>query len=309
MSILFFSESDAANPWRETFARELPGLPFRVWPDCGPVEDVRYALVWKPPPGFFVQFPNLKAVLTLGAGVDPIPRDPRFPEGVRLLRLIDAGFAEQMAEYALYGVLRYQRRIVEYESLHARSHWEQLEPRFARELTVGVLGLGVIGRRVAERIAACGYPTAAWTRTARRTDAMEVFSAAAGLRPFLQRSRVVINVLPLTPETENLLNAEAFAAMPRGGFVINMGRGAHIVDADLLAALDSGQLEGAMLDVFRDEPLPASHPFWHHPGILVTPHVAAPTIASEVQSQIVENIKRMERGEAPLGAVDLKKGY
>jgi glyoxylate/hydroxypyruvate reductase A len=280
-----------------------------VWPDCGPVEDVRYALVWKPPPGFFVQFPNLKAVLALGAGVDPIPRDPRFPNGVPLLRLVDAGFAEQMAEYALHGVLRYQRRMAEYESLQGRSRWEHLEPRFARDLTVGVLGLGVIGRRVAERIAACGYPVAGWTRTAKPIAGMEMFSGAAGLRPFLQRSRVVINVLPLTPETENILNAEAFAAMPRDGFVVNIGRGAHIVDADLLAALDSGQLEGAMLDVFREEPLPASHPFWRHPKILVTPHIAAPTIASEVQGQILDNIRRLERGEAPLGAVDLKQGY
>lgn len=284
-------------------------MPFRVWPDSGPAQEVRYALVWKPPPGFFRPFPNLKAVLALGAGVDPIPRDPHYPQGLPLLRLIDAGFAGQMAEYALFGVLRYQRRMAEYETLQLRAQWEPFEPRFARDLTVGVLGLGIIGRRVAERMVACGYPTASWTRSARLAETMEVFSGAAGLRPFLQRSRVVINVLPLTAETENLLDAEAFAAMPRGGFLINIGRGAHVVEADLLEALDSGRLEGAMLDVFREEPLPASHPFWKHPRVLVTPHIAAPTIAAEVQAQIVDNIRRMERGEAPTGAVDLKKGY
>ena len=273
------------------------------------MESIRYALVWKPPRGFLAQFPNLKAILALGAGVDPIPTDPALPKGVPLLRLVDAGFPAQMAEYAIYAVLRFQRRMGELESLQKQARWNQLDPFFIRDFPVGVMGLGVIGTVVAQRLAAAGYAMAGWAKSTKRLDGVEVFSGSKAFKGFLSRSRVVVNALPLTPQTENILDAAAFAAMPRGGYIVNIGRGAHLVDRDLIAALDSGQLEGAMLDVFREEPLRSSHPFWHHPKIVVTPHVAAPTIASEVQVQVIENIKRLERGESPLGLVDRDRGY
>ncbi|MGQ0579240.1 MAG: 2-hydroxyacid dehydrogenase [Betaproteobacteria bacterium] len=309
MTILFFSEADSAEPWREAFARELPGIAFRVWPDPGPAENVRYALVWKPPQGFLAQFPNLRAILALGAGVDPIPDDPALPKGVPLLRLVDAGFPAQMAEYAMYAVLRFQRRMGEIEALQLQARWDQLDPYFVRDFPVGVMGLGVIGAFVAQRLAAAGYAVAGWTRSPKQLDGVEVFAGSETFTKLLSRSRVVVNALPLTPKTANILDAAAFASMPRGGYVVNIGRGAHLVDRDLIAALDSGQLDGAMLDVFREEPLPSSHPFWRHPKIVVTPHVAAPTIASEVQAQVIENIRRLERGDPPIGLVDLKKGY
>ena len=309
MTILFYSEADSAEPWREAFARELPRIPFRAWPDSGSPEDVRYALVWKPPRGFLVQFPNLRAILALGAGVDPIPSDPTLPKGVPLLRLVDVGFPAQMAEYAMHAVLRFQRRMAELEALQRQVRWNQLDPYFIRDFPVGVMGLGVIGAVVAQRLAAAGYAVAGWARSPKKLDGVEVFAGSENFRKFLSRSRVVVNVLPLTPQTENILDAAAFAAIPRGGYVVNVGRGAHVVDLDLIAALDSGQLEGAMLDVFREEPLPSSHPFWRHPKVVVTPHVAAPTIASEVQAQVIENIRRLERGESPLGLVDRDRGY
>jgi glyoxylate/hydroxypyruvate reductase A len=309
VTILFYSEADSAEPWREAFSRELPRIPFRVWPDSGPLENVRYALVWKPPRGFLAQFPNLRAILALGAGVDPIPSDPALPKGVPLLRLVDVGFPAQMVDYAMYAVLRFQRRMAELEALQRQARWNQIDPYFVRDFPVGVMGLGVIGSVVAQRLAAAGYAVAGWARSAKRIEGVEAFAGSETFRKFLFRSRVVVNALPLTPQTENILDAAAFAAMPSGGYVVNIGRGAHVVDRDLIAALDSGQLEGAMLDVFREEPLPSSHPFWRHPGIVVTPHVAAPTIASEVQAQIIENIRRLERGESPLGLVDRDRGY
>jgi glyoxylate/hydroxypyruvate reductase A len=309
VTILYYSESDPPEPWQEAFARELPGIEFRVWPDSGPPENVRYALVWKPPRGFLAQFPNLKAILALGAGVDPIPSDPTLPKGVPLLRLVDVGFPAQMADYAMYAVLRLQRRMGELEALQRQARWNQIDPYFVRDFPVGVMGLGVIGSVVAQRLAAAGYAVAGWARSAKRIEGVEAFAGSETFRKFLSRSRVVVNTLPLTPQTENILDAAAFAAMPRGGYVVNIGRGAHVVDRDLISALDSGQLEGAMLDVFREEPLPSSHPFWRHPGIVVTPHVAAPTIASEVQAQVIENIRRLERGESPLGLVDRDRGY
>jgi len=309
MSILYYSNSDPPEPWRDAFARELPGIEFRVWPDSGPLENVRYALVWKPPRGFLAQFPNLKAILALGAGVDPIPSDPALPKGVPLLRMVDVGFPAQMAEYAMYALLRFQRRMGELEALQRQARWNQLDPFFTRDFPVGVMGLGVIGSVVARRITAAGYAVAGWARSPKQIEGVEVFAGSGNFTKFLSRSRVVVNALPLTPQTESILDAAAFAAMPRGGYVVNVGRGAHLVDRDLIAALDGGHLEGAMLDVFREEPLPSSHPFWRHPKIVVTPHVAAPTIASEVQAQVIENIRRLERGESPLGLVDLHRGY
>ena len=309
MTILYYSETDPPEPWREAFARELPRMPFRAWPDSGPPENVRYALVWKPPRGFLAQFPNLKAILALGAGVDPIPTDPALPKGVPLLRLVDVGFPAQMAEYAMYAVLRFQRRMGELEALQRQARWNQLDSFFTRDFPVGVMGLGVIGAVVAQRLAAAGYAVAGWASRPKQLDGVEAFAGSEVFKKFLSRSRVVVNALPLTPQTENILDAAAFAAMPRGGYVVNFGRGAQLVDGDLIAALDSGQLDGAMLDVFREEPLPSSHPFWRHSKIVVTPHVAAPTIASEVQAQVIENIRRLERGESPLGLVDRDRGY
>jgi glyoxylate/hydroxypyruvate reductase A len=309
VTILYYSEADPAEPWREAFARELPRFAFRVWPDSGPLESVRYALVWKPPRGFLAQFPNLKAILALGAGVDPIPTDPALPKDVPLLRLVDVGFPAQMAEYAMYAVLHFQRRMGDIEALQRQARWNQLDPFFVRDFPVGVMGLGVIGAVVAQRFAAAGYAVAGWTRGPKQVDGIDVFAGSETFRKFLARSRVVVNALPLTPQTESVLDAAAFAAMPKGGYVVNIGRGAHVVDRDLIAALDGGQLAGAMLDVFREEPLPSSHPFWRHPKIVVTPHVAAPTIASEVQAQVIENIRRLERGDPPIGLVDIARGY
>jgi glyoxylate/hydroxypyruvate reductase A len=309
MTILFYSEADSAEPWREAFARELPHIAFRVWPDAGPLESVRYALVWNPPRGLLARLPNLKAILALGAGVDPIPTDPTLPKGVPLLRLVDVGFPAQMAEYAIYAVLKFQRRMGELDDLQRRAQWNQLDPFFARDFPVGVMGLGVIGKVVAQRLSAVGYAVAGWARGPKTIENVEVYSARGRLKDFLARSRVVVNALPLTPQTENILDAAAFATMPRGGYVVNIGRGAHLVDRDLIDALDSGQLAGAMLDVFREEPLPSTHPFWRHPKIVVTPHIAAPTIASEVQAQVIDNIRRLERGEPPVGLVDPSRGY
>ena len=214
-----------------------------------------------------------------------------------------------MAEYALYAVLHFQRRMADYFEQQHSTIWQPQEELLARQWPVGVMGLGVIGATVAQRIAAQGYPVAGWSRSGKSVKGVKVFAGAAGLEPFLAHTRVLVNVLPLTPQTGGILNARTFAAMPRGGHVVNIGRGAHVVDDDLIAALDSGQLAGAMLDVFEQEPLPPTHPFWRHPKVIVTPHVAAPTLASESEAQVVDNIRRLERGEPPLGVVDRDKCY
>ena len=284
-------------------------MAFRVWPDTGPTDAIRYVLVWRQPPGALAHLPNLKAILVLGAGVDSVLADPELPADVPVVRLVDAGMAGPMAEFALYAVLHFQRRMADYFEQQRSAIWRPREELLARQWPVGVMGLGVIGATVAQRIAAQGYPVAGWSRSAKSVKGVEVFAGAAGLEPFLARTRVLVNVLPLTPETRGILNTRTFTAMPRGSYVVNIGRGAHVVDADLIAALDSGRLAGAMLDVFEQEPLPAAHPFWRHPKVIVTPHVAAPTLASKAEAQVVENIRMMGRGQPPIGLVDFKKGY
>ncbi|MEX0960479.1 MAG: glyoxylate/hydroxypyruvate reductase A [Burkholderiales bacterium] len=309
MTVLFYSESDASEPWREAFGRAFPQLPFRVWPEPGADEAVRYALVWKPEAGLLSRLPNLKAIISLGAGVDHILRDPQLPQGVPIIRLRDAGFAQQMAEYSVYAVLHFQHRMPEFLAQQRQADWRQLEPGLTRDWRVGVMGLGAIGGRVAQRLAALGFPVMGWSRSAKRVDGIETFHGESGLHNFLSRARVAVNVLPLTPQTEDILDARRFAVMPRGAFVVNIGRGAHLVEQDLLDALDSGQLGGAMLDVFREEPLPRNHPFWHHPKIVVTPHVAGVTIPSEAEAQVIEIVRQLECGEMPPGLVDRSRGY
>lgn len=309
VTILFCSDSEPPEPWREAFARAMPGMPFRVWPDRGPAGEIRYALIWRPDPAALTQLPNLKAILVMGAGVDVALSNPGLPADIPVVRLLDAGMADPMAEYALHAVLHFQRRMCEYAEQQRSANWFPLAWKLAREWPVGVMGLGIMGGLIARRVSALGYPVAGWVRNARTIEGVEIFAGTRGLAPFLARSRVVINALPLTPDTRDILGAGAFAAMPKGAFLVNIGRGAHLVDRDLIAALDSGHIEAAMLDVFREEPLPALHAFWRHPKIIITPHVAAPTIVSAAAAQVIENVRRLERGEPPLGLVDRSRGY
>ena len=308
-SILFCSDLDAPEPWRRALARAFPHMGFRVWPDVGARDEIRYALAWRQQRGSLADLPNLKAILVMGAGVDGVLRDPELPAGVPVLRLLDAGMAVPMAEYALHALLHFHRGMPDYLAQRAEAKWQPLPWSLVSDWPVGVLGLGVIGSVIAQRIAAMGYPVAAWVGHERASDDIQIFAGHSRFADFLARSRVVVNVLPLTEQTENILDARAFAAMPRGGYVVNIGRGAHVNDEDLIAAFDTGQLGGAMLDVFREEPLSPSHEFWRHPKIIVTPHVAAPTIVDTAEQQVIANIERLERGEMPIGVVSRERGY
>lgn len=308
MSLVFYSRTDAPEPWREAVHAALPALPFHVWPEAGDPAAVRYTLVWKPPAGWHRQFPNLKAVLSLGAGVDAILADPDLPPGIPVLRLVDAGLSRQMAEYAAYGVLHFHRRMHEYSLLQRQGRWEPLTPLATEDCRVGVMGLGVLGAEAARFIASLGYPVLGWSRTPKRIPGVTCYSAE-DLDRFLAQTAVLVNFLPLTPATKGILDARLFAQLPAGACLVNLARGAHVVDADLVAALDSGQLGGALLDVFHEEPLSTDHPFWTHPRVIVTPHVAAVTLASEAAAQVIANLHRLERGEQPLGVVDREAGY
>ena len=308
MGVLFYSEADDPQPWRQAFAAAIPEMQFQVWADVEDVESVRYALVWNPPSGLLEKLPNLRAVLALGAGVDALLADPTTPQ-VPVVRLLDAGLAPQMAEYAVYAVLYFHRRMRDYEKQQQQRIWNQLAPLPASGWSVGVMGTGVIGGLILKHLVTLGYRVCGWSRSSTSFQGVESFAGDAELDAFLSNCRVVINVLPLTPHTAGIFGTRTFNAMPRGSYVVNIGRGGHLVEEELLSALDSGQIGGAMLDVFNEEPLPQSSPLWSHPNVIVTPHIAGVTIAAEAEAQVIANVKRMERGEQPVGVVDRAKGY
>jgi glyoxylate/hydroxypyruvate reductase len=309
MSILFCSADEAPEPWRAALADAFPALAFQVYSETARLDEVRYLLAWNPPPGLWHKMPRVRAVLWLGAGVDRLLSDPTLPSDLPIVRLVDAGFAQQMSEYALHAVLHFQRRMGEYAAMQKAGVWRPLPEPIARDWPVGVLGLGAIGATVARRIAQMGFPVHGWSLRGAPIEGVEVYSGDRGLREVLARAQVLVNVLPLTVKTANFFDDSVFARMRQGAYLVNIARGGHVVDADLLAALDSGRLSGAMLDVFREEPLPNLHAFWQHPKIIVTPHVAAQTNVLLARSQIIDNLGRLERGEMPQGLVERSRGY
>ncbi len=308
-TLVFFSNTDDPAPWQAAIAAAVPSITFRVAPHTGPVDAVRYALVWKPPRGWLAQFPNLRAILSLGAGVDALLEDPALPPGIPITRMVDAGMGRQMAEYATYAVMHFHRHMQRYSALQREGRWAPLEPVAAARFTVGIMGLGVLGAQAAQMVASLGYPVLGWSRTTKQLPGVEVLSGNDALPGFLGRTRLLLNFLPLTPATRGVIDAQLLAMLPRGAFVVNLARGGHLVEPDLLAALDRGHIAGAMLDVFEQEPLPATHPFWRHPAVVVTPHVAAVTQAEDAAAQVIANLQRLERGEMPVGLVDRGAGY
>ena len=307
MKILLQPPRDAGDAWRTALASALPDAAIAVWPDAPAEPD--YALVWKPPAELFARVRPAKAIFNLGAGVDVLLAVPTLPAGVPVIRLEDAGMAAQMAEYVALAVLRVYREADVYAAQQREGRW-QPRPRIAKSaFGVGILGFGVLGYAVADALASFGFPLCAWSRDRKSSPGVESFAGRAELRPFLAASRVLVCLLPSTPETRGLLDHAALEALPRGAHLINVARGEIVVDEDLVAALDRGHLAGATLDVFRQEPLPSGHPFWHHPRITLTPHASAVTLVEDSVLQVVGKIRRLERGEPVTGIVDRARGY
>ena len=284
-----------------------PHWQYFAWPTN---EQCDYVVGWKPPVELFAKQPNLKAFFNYGAGVDAVLLMGAVPEGMPIIRLEDAGMAQQMAEYAIYGVIYHQRRMRTYQAQQRDQQWQQHEDRGnVQRPTVGVIGLGEMGGTVATRLANFGYTVRGWSRTQHAIVGVETFAGHDSLPAFLSGCDVLFTVLPLTASTHGVINAATLANLPRGAFLINGGRGGLIVDADLVAALESGHLGGAMLDVFHEEPLPKDHVYWTHPHVIVTPHIAATTPIKDACAQVVTKIAALERGEVVSGIVDPKMGY
>ena len=309
MALLLTPIGAPAAEWLRCFAAELPDLEVRVWPELGDPADIEIAAIAHLPPGTLAKLPKLRLVVSVTAGAEGVLGDKTLPRGVPVVRSSEPDGDALMNETALLHVLRHHRFLPEYLLAQQSRAWRPQARPAASDRTVGVMGLGMIGLPVAKTLRDHGFKVAGWSRTAKEADGITVFHGREQLPDFLGRSEIVVNLLALTPATENILCGAAFAQLPQGAAVINLARGQHVVDEDLIAALDSGQLSAATLDAFRIEPLPKESPLWAHPRITVTPHVARRLMAPLIVRRICENVRRLRRGETLLYPVDRDAGY
>jgi glyoxylate/hydroxypyruvate reductase A len=308
LNLLFYSAGSNGTAWREALARALPEAKLGAWPGTAAAE-ADYAAVWKPPAELLEALVRAKAVFNIGAGVDAVAELASLRSGVPLIRLEDAGMAEQMGEYACHAVLRRYREFDTYAEQQRARLWRPRRRIDKQDFGVGVLGLGTLGTAVVSALAPFGFPVAGWSRSRKSMTSVKAYAGEAELDTVLAHSQVLICLLPLTPETRFLLNRDRLSRLPRGAYIVNMSRGDLVVEPDLLALLDEGHLGGAMLDVFREEPLPPEHAFWHHPRITITPHVSAATLIDESVAQIAAKIRRLEAGLPVTGIVPRDRGY
>ena len=306
MRAAFLSTSLAFAPWQAALAEHMPELELVEWPARGPIDA---ALAWQPPAGALAALGALRIVHALGAGVEELLADPGLAPGVPVVRLVDPSMTRAMGEYVQLQVLRLHRRDFDYRAQQAAQVWRELPQRAPDECRIGILGLGVLGSEAALRLKVLGFDVAGWSRQERKQKGIPCYWGKDGLAALIQRSDILVCLLPLTPETENILDARLFAALPRGAAVVNCGRGAHLVEDDLLDALASGQVAAAALDVFRSEPLPPTHPFWSHPRIVVTPHAAAATNPRTAAPIVAAALRRFAAGKRPANLVDRARGY
>jgi len=305
LNLLFASTKEDPQRWCRLLEPALPQDRFFAWPDVnGGAIDV--ALVATHPRGTFAQLPRLKLIQSLWMGVENILADTEVPRGVPLARLIDPGMVHAMAETVIASVLDWHRHRYTYRAQQRERKWKAHAQLLPSDRTVGLLGLGALGSYAAAKLLALGFKVCGWSR---RPKSIEGVQCSTDLDDVLSHSDAVVCLLPLTAQTRGVLNARAFTRMPKGGCVINLARGAHVVMPDLLAALDASQLAHAYLDVFDTEPLPADSPLWAHPGVTLTPHIAALTEPRTAVPKIVENVERVRRGAAPLNLVDREAGY
>jgi glyoxylate/hydroxypyruvate reductase A len=307
VKILLQTPRERAAEWHASLTAAMPEATVATWPDAP--ANPQYALVWKPPAELFVRARPTRAIFNLGAGVDGLMSVPTLPNDVPVIRLEDAGMAEQMADYVMLAVLRAHREMDAYAAQQREALWQPRPPVAKSAFGVGLLGFGVLGKAVARALAPLGFPLYAWSRTRKAAPGLVSYAGLAELHEFLAKAQVLVCLLPATADTASLLDRTALQSLPPGAHLVNVARGGIIVDRDLLALLDAGHLSGATLDVFREEPLPREHPFWHHPRIVLTPHVSAVTLVSDSVAQIAAKIRGLERGEPVTGIVDRVRGY
>lgn len=309
MSLIFACADIPPDPWVKAIKAELPELTIHIWPDIEQPEAVEFALLWGKWDADLKRFPNLKAFLSLGAGVDHILALRERPSGIPIVRLGDPALRTGMIEYVLYNVLKFHRRFPEYEEQHRKSLWIEREQTLPFKRTVGIMGLGSLGAGCAEALVSLGFDVVGWSRRKKTINKVGCFYGPQALDLFLAQSEIVVCLLPLTADTREILNEANMRKLPRGAFVINAARGGHLVEDALLKLLDSNHIAGAALDVFEKEPLPKDHPFWFHPKVTITPHVAALVDYESASAVIANTIRRSLDGRPLLNVIDPVRGY
>ena len=311
MKIVFCCTHTAAEPWLAGFRKALPGVDIWEWQPAEAGHEPKlaeHAVVWSPPQAFIDEQTHLQNLFNMGAGVDALLK-LKLPPSLSVVRLNDAGMSVQMAEYVCHAVIRHFRSFDLYDADAQLPRWAFRKPAVREDCPVGILGAGVLGSKVAQALKLFEFPVSVWSRSAKQISGVTSYAGADALPAFLQASRVLVNLLPLTADTENILNRANLSQLPKGAYLINVARGRHLVEEDLLALLDEGHLSGAMLDVFRVEPLPLEHAFWRCDKINITPHASARTLQHETIAQIADKIQALEKGQPIEGVVDRARGY
>ncbi|MBL3823821.1 MULTISPECIES: 2-hydroxyacid dehydrogenase [unclassified Marinobacter] len=309
MKVLFVAGDPKPERWTAPIQEQLPDAEIFVWDPEGPAVDADYAIVWQPPEALFERETHLKAVFNLGAGIDGLLKVANLPQDLTIVRLEDAGMSVQMAEYVLHQLLEASRGMETYREQQRQGVWKIHRPIKRSEWPVGVMGLGHIGKRVARTLADLDYQVSGWARGKHSVEGVSTYAGPDQLGDFLQSTRVLVNTLPLTDETRDIINYDLLSQLQPGAVLINVGRGEHLVEDDLLRALDEGKLLRASLDVFRKEPLPEGHPFWQRKEITITPHISARTLRDATIEQITGKIRDHAAGRAISGIVDTDRGY
>lgn len=309
MRILLFRGDGVIEPWVREFAALMPQAETVAWKEGAALPPCDYAVVWSPTPALLDQLAHVRAIFLMGAGVDALLKLGEALPPVPIVRLGDAGMGVQMAEYVSHAVLRYYRHFDDYEQQARHGVWDPLPLTPKEEFAVGIMGLGRLGLPVVEAMRLFGFPVRGWSRTPKDIPGVECFHGEEGLEPFLRGTKVLVCMLPLTPETANLLDRHNLGKLQPGAYLINVSRGAILAEPDLMTLIRSGQIAGATLDVFRHEPLPAPHPFWNEPRISITPHISALTVRHDAVRQILEKIAKLESGQPVDDIVDRDLGY
>lgn len=308
MALLYKADPVRGEQWKRLFAEHAPDIEWRAWPDIGDPKDIRYLAAWQAPDDLEALLPNLQVLFALSAGVDQLDLD-RLPTTLPVVRLLDPSITRGMCEYASFAVLSLHRDMLRYRQQQMARCWQAHLLQPAAKRRVGVMGLGTQAQQILATLQTFGFDLSGWARSEHRIAGVDCFAGAEQLPAFLGRCDIVVCVLPLTEETKGILNRQLFQHLPKGAALVNMGRGGHLIEEDLLEALASGQLSAAVIDVLEQEPAAPDHPFWHHPQILLTPHIAAMTQPESAFSVLLENIRRHQRGESMLGQVDRKRSY